>query len=145
LFSADNLHIIAEPGRFYVASAFTLATAIHSKRSIRADGNSPGAVTHNMYYINDGVYGSFNCLLYDHQHVTPMPLRNGHGKMIPSSIWGPTCDGLDQVVENVLMHEMELGDWIIFENMGAYTIPVASPFNGFPIPKVHVVADESIW
>ncbi|XP_011502965.1 PREDICTED: ornithine decarboxylase 1-like [Ceratosolen solmsi marchali] len=144
-FPSDNLHIIAEPGRFYVASAFTLATAIHSKRSIRTDGNSPGAVTHNMYYINDGVYGSFNCLLYDHQHVTPMPLRNGHGKMIPSSIWGPTCDGLDQVVENVLMHEMELGDWIIFENMGAYTLPVASPFNGFPIPKVHVVADESIW
>ncbi|OXU29989.1 hypothetical protein TSAR_001106 [Trichomalopsis sarcophagae] len=144
-FPTDDVHIIAEPGRFYVASAFTLATAIHSKRSVRADGNSPGNVTHTMYYINDGVYGSFNCLLYDHQHVTPIPLRPGHGKMIPSSIWGPTCDGLDQVVENVLMHEMELGDWIIFENMGAYTLPVASPFNGFPIPKVHVVADESIW
>lgn len=40
---------------------------------------------------------------------------------------------------------MELGDWILFENMGAYTLPVASPFNGFPVPKVHVVADESIW
>lgn len=65
--------------------------------------------------------------------------------MIPSSIWGPTCDGLDLVVENVLLHEMDLGDWIIFENMGAYTLPVASPFNGFPVPKVHIVADESIW
>lgn len=65
--------------------------------------------------------------------------------MIPSSIWGPTCDGLDQVVENVLLHEMDLGDWIIFENMGAYTLPVASPFNGFPVPKVHIVADENIW
>lgn len=136
------MHIIAEPGRFYVASAFTLATAIHSKRSVRTDSDT---VTHIMYYINDGVYGSFNCLLYDHQHVTPLPLRSSHGKMIPSSIWGPTCDGLDQVAENVLLHEMELGDWIIFENMGAYTLPVASPFNGFPIPKVHVVADESIW
>ena len=138
------MHIIAEPGRFYVASAFTLATAIHSKRSVRADPDS-GAITHNMYYINDGVYGSFNCLLYDHQHVTPLPLHCNQGKMIPSSIWGPTCDGLDQVVENVMLQDMELGDWIIFENMGAYTLPVASPFNGFPIPKVHVVADEAIW
>lgn len=65
--------------------------------------------------------------------------------MVPSSIWGPTCDGLDQVVENVLMHDLDLGDWIIFENMGAYTLPVASPFNGFPVPKVHVIADENVW
>ncbi|XP_043685376.1 ornithine decarboxylase-like [Vespula pensylvanica] len=144
-FNTDAVHIIAEPGRFYVASAFTLATSIHSKRSVRGDENSPNSITHNMYYINDGVYGSFNCLLYDHQRVTPLPLKNGCGKMIPSSIWGPTCDGLDQVVENILLYEMDLGDWIIFENMGAYTLPVASPFNGFPVPKVHVVADESIW
>lgn len=73
-FLADAVHVIAEPGRFYVASAFTLATSIHSKRSIRGDENS-SAITHNMYYINDGVYGSFNCLLYDHQHVTPIPLK----------------------------------------------------------------------
>lgn len=144
-FNTDAVHVIAEPGRFYVASAFTLATNIHSKRSVRGDENSSSTVTHNMYYINDGVYGSFNCLLYDHQHVTPVPLKNGYGKMIPSSIWGPTCDGLDKVVENIMLHDMELGDWIIFENMGAYTLPVASPFNGFPIPKVHVVADEDIW
>lgn len=62
-----------------------------------------------------------------------------------SSIWGPTCDGLDQVIENILLPELKLGDWLIFENMGAYTLPVASPFNGFPIPKVHIVADEDIW
>ncbi|KAK0093589.1 hypothetical protein PV326_013175 [Microctonus aethiopoides] len=144
-FNTDDVQIIAEPGRFFVASAFTLATAIHSKRSVRNDKISPNSVTNNMYYINDGVYGSFNCILYDHQHVVPTPLKNGCGKLIPSSIWGPTCDGLDQVVENVLLHDMDLGDWIIFKNMGAYTLPVASPFNGFPIPKVHVVVDENIW
>ncbi|XP_074109288.1 ornithine decarboxylase 1 [Cotesia typhae] len=144
-FNADDVHVIAEPGRFYVASAFTLATCIHSKRSVRSDKLSPSAITHNMYYINDGVYGSFNCILYDHQRVVPVPLKSGCGKMVPSSIWGPTCDGLDQVVENVLMHDLDLGDWIIFENMGAYTLPVASPFNGFPVPKVHVIADENVW
>lgn len=40
---------------------------------------------------------------------------------------------------------MDIGDWIVFEDMGAYTLPVASPFNGFPIPRVHVVASEDIW
>ncbi|XP_046412372.1 ornithine decarboxylase 1-like isoform X1 [Neodiprion fabricii] len=144
-FPTEDVHVIAEPGRFYVASAFTLATSIHSKRYVRQDPTSPNTVTHVMYYINDGVYGSFNCLLYDHQRVTPLPLKKACGKMIQSSIWGPTCDGLDQVVENVLLQDMDLGEWIIFENMGAYTLPVASQFNGFPVPKVHVVADESVW
>lgn len=31
--------------------------------------------THTMYFINDGVYGSFNCLLYDHQKVVAEPLN----------------------------------------------------------------------
>jgi hypothetical protein len=52
---------------------------------------------------------------------------------------------MDQVVEKALLPMMSVGDWIIFEDMGAYTLPVASPFNGFPVPKVHIVANESIW
>ena len=28
-----------------------------------------------MYYVNDGVYGSFNCLLYDHAEVEPTLLH----------------------------------------------------------------------
>lgn len=58
---SEGVQVIAEPGRFYVAAAYTLATLIHSKRD-------------TMYYINDGVYGSFNCILYDHAVVNPIPL-----------------------------------------------------------------------
>ena len=25
-----------------------------------------------MYYVNDGVYGSFNCILYDHAECLPI-------------------------------------------------------------------------
>ncbi|XP_067005986.1 ornithine decarboxylase 1 [Anabrus simplex] len=143
-FPSPDVHIIAEPGRYYVASAYTLATNIHSKREVM-DPQDNETVSHVMYYINDGVYGSFNCLLYDHAQVTPVPMTASSGKLIPSSIWGPTCDGLDQVVENMLLPPMDVGNWIIFENMGAYTLPVASTFNGFPIPKVHMVVDEHTW
>ncbi|KAJ8933450.1 hypothetical protein NQ314_014007 [Rhamnusium bicolor] len=147
-FPDPSIQIIAEPGRFYVSSAYTLACNIHSIRNvIETDPVTGNTVnTHRMYYINDGVYGSFNCILYDHQVVVPQPLKEYPGvKYYPSSIWGPTCDGLDQVIENVVLPDMKIGDWLIFEDMGAYTLPVASPFNGFPIPKVHIVADESIW
>jgi len=127
-----DVQVIAEPGRFYVASAYTLATLVHSKRD-------------TMYYINDGVYGSFNCILYDHAIVKPVPLEDKGGKPQMSSVWGPTCDGLDQVVESVLLPPLDIGDWLVFEDMGAYTLPVASTFNGFPLPKVHAVIDEAVW
>ncbi|XP_022172994.1 ornithine decarboxylase 1-like [Myzus persicae] len=136
----NGVTIIAEPGRFFVASAFTLSTKIHSIKKRSNDEN------HIMYFINDGVYGSFNSILYDHSVVVPKPLNDyPMSPVCQSSIWGPTCDGLDQVVDLVNMPLMRMGDWITFEDMGAYTIPVASTFNGFPLPKVFAVASRKIW
>lgn len=68
---SSNVTIIAEPGRYFVTSAFTLVAFVHSKREIR-DPNT--GMSNNMYYINDGVYGSFNAILYDHVEVQPVPL-----------------------------------------------------------------------
>jgi len=146
-FPDPSVHVIAEPGRYYVSSAYTLACNVHSIRGVAIKDPITGSpATHYMYYINDGVYGSFNCVLYDHQHVVGIPLKEyPHSKLHSSSIWGPTCDGLDQVIDETLLPELHVGDWLVFEDMGAYTLPVASPFNGFPVPKVHVVADENIW
>jgi len=144
-FPDKEIRIIAEPGRFYVASAFTLITNVHSKKNIYAPGTDD--VDHVMYYINDGVYGSFNCLLYDHQIVKPILLqqRDADEKKKASTIWGPTCDALDQLVVDIAMPDVEIGDFIVFENMGAYTIPVASPFNGFPLPKIYCFITRDTW
>lgn len=142
LFPSPEVQVIAEPGRYFVCSAFTLATNIHSKREIRS---SDGSITNVMYYINDGVYGSFNAKLYEDAIFHGVPLDTPKTKLVPSSVWGPTCDGIDKVQENVLLPLMELGTWIIYENLGAYSVPVASPFNGFPVPKVHTVSSPKAW
>jgi ornithine decarboxylase len=144
-FPDKNVRVIAEPGRFYVASAFTLVTNIQSKKNIY-DATSD-EVNHVMYYINDGVYGSFNCLLYDHQVVKPILFQKplDENQKFPSTIWGPTCDALDQLVVDIPMPDVNIGDFIVFENMGAYTIPVASPFNGFPLPKVFCFITRDIY
>ncbi|XP_031640445.1 ornithine decarboxylase 1-like isoform X2 [Contarinia nasturtii] len=132
LFPSPDVTIIAEPGRFYVSSAYTLACQVHSKRVVRQNGKFDSV----MYYINDGVYGSFNCNLYDHKIVHPTTLKSADEELFKSSIWGPTCDALDQVCENVSLPRLNIDDFIIFEDMGAYTIPIASPFNGFPLPRI---------
>lgn len=57
-----------------------------------------------MYYINDGVYGSFNCLVFDHATVNPEVFGTDEkAEKFPSSIWGPTCDSLDCITKNVIL------------------------------------------
>lgn len=117
------------------------------------------------YYINDGVYGAFNNLLFDHATVRPRKLRSAispkhqivevvqgegedalrtikvveeetdapqDGTLYPSTVFGPTCDSMDVLSRGVLLPQMDVGDWMYFQNMGAYTSAAASTFNGFP-------------
>ena len=129
-----SLDVIAEPGRYYVASAFTLATMVIAKREVELDDGRRGV----MYYLNDGVYGSFNCTIFDHWVVEPTPfVENVEGReMMLTTLWGPTCDSMDLIKKDVMLPEMEIGEWFIFKEMGAYTIAAASTFNGFQIPTL---------
>ncbi|XP_036027273.1 ornithine decarboxylase [Onychomys torridus] len=148
----SGVRVIAEPGRYYVASAFTLAVNIIAKKVVwkeqtGSDDEDESNEQTIMYYVNDGVYGSFNCILYDHAHVKALlPKRpKPDEKYYPSSIWGPTCDGLDRIVERCNLPEMHVGDWMLFENMGAYTVAAASTFNGFQRPSIYYVMSRSMW
>ncbi|KAG8580177.1 hypothetical protein GDO81_007184 [Engystomops pustulosus] len=153
-FPADSgVQIIAEPGRYYVASAFTLAVNIIAKKVMvteqtgsddEDDSTSDKTI---MYYVNDGVYGSFNCILYDHAHVKPVLQKKPKmdEKFYSSSIWGPTCDGLDRIVERFDLPELQVGDWMLFENMGAYTVAASSTFNGFQRPSLFYVMSRPYW
>uniref|UniRef100_A0A2K6K7X0 Ornithine decarboxylase n=1 Tax=Rhinopithecus bieti TaxID=61621 RepID=A0A2K6K7X0_RHIBE len=148
----SGVRIIAEPGRYYVASAFTLAVNIISKKIVLkeqtgSDDEDESSEQTFMYYVNDGVYGSFNCILYDHAHVKPLLQERPKPdeKYYSSSIWGPTCDGLDWIVERCDLPEMHVGDWMLFENMGAYTVAAASTFSGFQRSVIYYVMSGPAW
>lgn len=51
-----DLRTISEPGTYFVKSAFTLVTQIHSRKFFK---KSTGDIEHVMYYLNEGVYSSF--------------------------------------------------------------------------------------
>jgi Pyridoxal-dependent decarboxylase, C-terminal sheet domain len=56
-----------------------------------------------------------------------------------STIFGPTCDSIDVICRSVLLPKLQVGDWLYFTNMGAYTMAAASCFNGFtPSEKFYV-------
>lgn len=124
--------IIAEPGRYFVSSAYTTICKIYSKRELRG---RDGQLEKVMYYVNDGVYGTFNCILYEDLKLEAIHFKSPDSEKFCSLIWGPTCDACDKIMDNVQLPNLKDGDFIAFPNMGAYTIPTSSAFNGFTLPK----------
>lgn len=131
-----HIRVIAEPGRFYVSSAFTLAANIIARRDV-PDPLDPSRDAY-MLYLNDGVYGNFSNIIFDHQHPVAQVLTVANDSAacpsdaIAYSIWGPTCDGIDVISERIMLPALlDVGDWLFFEDMGAYTRCSATRFNGF--------------
>lgn len=112
---------IAEVGRFLVETSHTLYVHV---TCVKKDGNN------RTYYIDDGLYGSFSCKLLD--HAIPVLHTNKQGILLSSTVYGPTCDSMD-MVEECWLPELDVGDIIFIEKMGAYTTASASAFNGFEV------------
>ncbi|KAI9742233.1 MAG: Ornithine decarboxylase [Claussenomyces sp. TS43310] len=139
----SNVNVIGEPGRYYVASAFTLACNVIARRTI--EGLAPEQKSY-MLYMNDGIYGNFSSIMFDHQQPIAQVLRSNECMFYDTvsasqcdgvdgfeyTIFGPTCDGIDRISGSIRFeHDLDVGDWLYFENMGAYTKCSATRFNGF--------------
>lgn len=154
---APEVDVIAEPGRYLVTSAYSLATQVLSRRfGWPADGGdgrgagevaTPHAATTVQYHLGDGVYGSFKDAVILGVHFPPrvlaagtafagaglvrQPIHQGgdgaaHGGdggllVLASTLCGPTNDPLDVVARGVPLPLLSVGDWLYFDNMGAYT------------------------
>ncbi|HUJ08628.1 MAG TPA: type III PLP-dependent enzyme [Verrucomicrobiae bacterium] len=121
-----NVQILAEPGRFMVASAGTSISKIIGK-AVR-DGKL-------CYYIDDGVYHTFSGVIFDHCHYHLKSFKKGPTQIC--SVFGPTCDALDVVsMTEELPANLKLGDLLYSENIGAYSQASSTYFNGFPPAEV---------
>lgn len=118
----NDIEFIAEPGRYFAETVATLYTKIINIKQ-RTDGSVD-------YWLTDGLYGSFNSLLYDHADYRPVPLYNKSTTHLhKSTLWGPTCDGFDKIGVKELPI-LSYGEWLVWRNAGAYTIAGACDFNG---------------
>ena len=119
------IEILAEPGRFLVASAATAVAQIIGK-AFRG-----GKL---CYYINDGVYHTFSGVIFDHCQYPLKSFKNAPTQLC--SVFGPTCDALDTISLAEQLPDMELGDYVYAPNIGAYSAASSTFFNGFPPAKV---------
>lgn len=149
-----GVNVIAEPGCYYVSSAFTLAVNIIAKKAAQYDKpllpeieQTRGGGPVFMYYMNDGVYGSFASKLSENLNTIPEVHKKykEDEPLFASSLWGPSCDELDQIVENCLLPELNIGDWLLFDNMGSGTLGEKSAFNDVQRPPVYYIMSISDW
>ncbi|GGG04789.1 ornithine decarboxylase [Rhodococcoides trifolii] len=130
----DRVTVLAEPGRYVVASAATLLT------SVVGSAERDGQVWH---YLDDGVYGSYSNVLAEDVHPAILTLSEIQGESVgpmrPVVLAGPTCDSVDVVARDYPMPHLAIGSILVSPMMGAYTAVSASRFNGLPPTPIVVV------
>jgi ornithine decarboxylase len=153
---SESIRIIAEPGRYFAETAATLFCPVYGKRDRvipGPEGKNDEQQIHKDYFITDGLYGSFNCIIYDDQKpeftITRSPIlpsvdAKAEKKKFLSTIWGPTCDSADCVYKDVLLPELRNQDWLQFPRAGAYTVAGACDFNGWFDASISLLPDLQI-
>ena len=121
----EPIEILAEPGRFLVATAATAVSQIIGK-AFRS-----GKL---CYYVNDGVYHTYSGVIFDHCQYRMQSFKKGPTQIC--SVFGPTCDALDTITLAAQLPDLDMGDLLYSENIGAYSHASSTSFNGFPPAKV---------
>ena len=122
----NNLQMMGEPGRYFSSGFYTLVTHVIGKKEYSENG-----VKGFKYYLDEGIYGAFNCLIFDHAELNFEILKpRTDNRLYQSVVWGPTCDSIDKLGEFQLP-EVFVGDVLYNTNFGSYTSASSTEFNGF--------------
>jgi ornithine decarboxylase len=127
--------LILEPGRGIVGNAAMLVTRVIAR--VNREGTE-------WLFLDAGVYNAlYEALSFQGCTGYEITCDGRGGGKIPFSLAGPTGDSHDVIARDVdLPREITAGDVLIFHSVGAYSLSVASAFNGFPVPRVHFVEKD---
>ncbi|OMJ73968.1 hypothetical protein SteCoe_27212 [Stentor coeruleus] len=147
-----SLRVLAAPGHYFSETLFTLAVNIISKKVLSHDlqvisiDENILQVEKIMYYINEGFYSVLRCCKSGLIKCKPSAiytdgkihiLHDSLELVYKSIVWGPSYSEIDRLPGEIELPNLQVGDWIVFENFGAYTMSGASNFSGFSTTKIH--------
>lgn len=122
--TAEAPVLVCEPGRGLVGDAFAALVRV---KALRDDAH---------VFLNDGVYGAFAELplmgAIDRITVWSPEGARRTGAARGRIVFGPTCDSVDRLPGEIqLPGDLEEGDFLLFQGMGAYSVVTNTRFNGF--------------
>lgn len=134
VFGENAPALVCEPGRALVADSSAMLVRI---KALRDDDH---------VFLNDGVYGAFAELpllgTLNRLSVWSPEGERRTGETLGRTIFGPTCDSVDRLPgETPLPADVQEGDFLLFQGMGAYSVPTNTHFNGFGALAVQMVMD----
>lgn len=126
--------LLLEPGRGIVATSAILIASVIGR--VERQGGT-------WLFLDAGVYNAFfETMAYQgstRYRVTSLRPSYDSGEML-YALAGPTGDSPDVITrEASLPQDLEVGDKLIFHDVGAYSLTTSSRFNGFPKPSVYFI------
>jgi ornithine decarboxylase len=115
---------IAEPGRYFAVKTTTLAMKVIGKKHLKQDNKI-------AYYLSNGVFGFFMSSLY---------YEYNYAKILTDG-WIITCDSGDKIFDGMSIPEIETGDFLTVENLGAYAKSLETCFNGITPSKPYYICE----
>ncbi|KGL91443.1 Arginine decarboxylase [Charadrius vociferus] len=142
-----GVDIIARPGRYYVTSAFTFAASITAMDEVPAEqpGSDGG--------WDGGMVGWADPCARAPLSPLPAPLQRknlaargaSYHPLHSSSLRGPPGHGEDCIADGLELPQLQVGDWLIFKDMGAYTIATSSLLGERPQPQITYAMSHVAW
>ncbi|NXC22569.1 AZIN2 inhibitor, partial [Corythaeola cristata] len=144
-----GVEIVATPGRYYVTSAFTFAASITAMEEVPVE--QPGS---------DGTWdGGMGLPVCPSPHepspcsspeeearsISPLQRPCPDRPLHSSSLRGPPGHAEDRIADGLELPELQVGDWLVFQDMGAYTITTSSLLEGWPQPQVTYAMSRVAW
>lgn len=129
-----DLTFILEPGRGIAAETAVLVADVIARVERKE---------RTWLFLDVGVYGGlFETMAYQgstRYRVTSLRASYDAGEA-QFAIAGPTGDSPDVITREALLPaDIDVGDKLVFHDVGAYSLVAVSPFNGFPKPGVYFV------
>jgi ornithine decarboxylase len=127
------VQLVAEPGRALVAEAGVLVTTVIGVAERQG---------RRWVHLDVGAFnGMMEALETRRELVFPLAWSpRGRRRLVPCAVTGPTCDSEDTLFLDVrLPDDLRPGDRLYIRTAGAYTTAYASRFNGFDVPRTHLV------
>lgn len=125
-----NIEVFIEPGKAVVGNAGYLVTTVID--SFSSDGK-------NILVLDTSV--NHNPEVFEYQRK-PMLLEEDKNGSYSCLLVGSSCLAGDLFGEYQLKEELKVGDRVVFEQVGAYSLIKANRFNGYNLPDIYW-ADKS--